>query len=132
MVSVCSDLDGMTVRITHEKRLPKFQCPLLIHDEARRNKLHVQSVEIEDGHIHILDPHDGFSVNKIIRVFVGGEGSTVTRTHVFQEFDTRPGRRAQRCDAEMSAEYVVEVLLFRSVIFAFSHHMQNEKSLVEP
>ena len=64
--------------------------------------------------------------------FVGGEGSTVTWTQVFQEFDTRPGRCPEGCDAEMSAEYVVEMLLFRSVIFAFSHHTQAEQSLVEP
>ena len=91
MVSVGSDLDGMTVRITHQKRLPKFQFPLLIHNEARRNKPHVRSVEIEDGGIHILDPHGCFSVDKIIRVFVGGKGPTVTGTQVFQEFDTRSG-----------------------------------------
>ena len=56
MVSVCRDLDGMTVRITNQKCLPKFQCVLPIHDNARRNKLHVRSVEIEGGGIHIQDP----------------------------------------------------------------------------
>ena len=56
MVSVCRDLDGMTVRVTHQKRLPKFQRPLLIHNEAKRNKLHMRIVEIEDGGIYILDP----------------------------------------------------------------------------
>ena len=129
---MCSDLDGMTIRITHQKRLPKSQCPLLIHNEARRNKLHLRSAEIEDSGICILDPHDCFSVDKIIRMFVGGEGSTVTRTQVFQEFDGRPGRGAEGRDAEMSAEYVVKMLLFRSVILAFSRHTQTEKSLVEP
>ena len=53
---MCGDLDGMTVRITHQKRFPKFQRPLLIHNKARRNKLHMRIVEIEDGGIYILDP----------------------------------------------------------------------------
>ena len=56
MVSVCRDLDGMTVRITNQKCLPKFQCVLPIHDNARRNKLHMRSVEIVEGGIQILDP----------------------------------------------------------------------------
>jgi len=132
MVSVRSDLDGMSVRITHQKCLPKFQCSPLIHNEARRNKLHMSGVEIEDGGIHILDPQNRLSMNEVICMFVGGEGSTVTRTQVFQELDTRPGRGAERRDAEMSTEYVIEMLLFRSVIVTFSRHTQTEKSRVEP
>ena len=71
-------------------------------------------------------------MNKVICMFVGGKGSTVTRAQVFQEFDTWPGRGPEGCDAEMSAEYVAEMLLFCSAIVAFSRHTQTEQSPVEP
>ena len=74
----------------------------------------------------------GLPVNDIVGMFIERNGTTVARAQIFEQFNSRTGRRAQCCDAQTGAEHVVEMILFGAVIFTFAGHAETQKITIEP
>src|SRR5271165_24761 len=130
--SLRRNFDCVAVRVTHEKCLAKVEHSHVIRDNARRYKLHSCCTELGRRSIYIWCQQNCLSMDKVVRVLINWKGAPITRAQVLQEFDSGPGRGAQRGDSEMSAEHIIKVFLLGSVVFALSSYSQAEQVAVEP
>jgi len=73
----------------------------------------------------------GLAVQDIIRALVGRKRLAIAGSQVLQQLHSGAGRRPQRCYPQVRSEYVVEVLLLSTVIFAFAGYAHSQQVAVE-
>src|SRR5690348_2515938 len=99
---------------------------------TRRDERNGSGTERLNDRVNVIRLEFRLPMHEVVRAFIGREGPAVVRAQVFKKLDTRPRRSAQRGNTQARAEHVVQVLLFGSVVFAFSCNAQSQKVAIEP
>ena len=70
-------------------------------------------------------------MDDIVSVLVHRERPAVAGCKIFQELNPRSTGTSQRCNAQMSAKYVIQMFLLGSVVFALTGDTHSEQVVIE-
>src|SRR5450631_1399795 len=103
----------------------------VIRDDAGRNKVSSASAGLAGGGIGVVGQQDSLAMDDIVGVLIGRKRPAVARGEVFQQFDSRTACASQRGNAQVSAEYVVQMLLFGAVVFTLSRYVHAKEIAIK-